>query len=161
MALPLAVAVPLNVFLAAEPLIPVFPSPFPGSARILFALGTLAGIPVVVEWIAIAWCLIRRRWKTLALLLGLTILMSLMIWCCLAVVRHAIHARHRALHVVGLVNAGHTRRLRDRFIDRDVEGRSRSLPINPAADMAGFRQYFPVGRACGRNRRHTGRDRRT
>jgi hypothetical protein len=79
MALPLSVAVPLNVFLAAEPLIPVLPPPFPGSARILFALGTLSGIPVVVGPIAIGWCLIRRRWKTLALLLGLTILMSFMI----------------------------------------------------------------------------------
>ena len=79
MALPVAAVVPLNVFLAIEPVIPGLPAPFPASARLLFASGTLAGIPVVACPVLIGWSLVHRRWKVLALVLVLTILMSLMI----------------------------------------------------------------------------------
>jgi hypothetical protein len=79
MALPIAAAVPLTAFLTLEPLIPILPDPFPSSAKILYALGTLAGIPAVACAILVDWSLIRRRWRTLALLVGLTALASLAI----------------------------------------------------------------------------------
>ncbi len=79
MALPIAAAVPLTVFLTVEPLIPILPGPFPSSARVLFALGTLAGIPVVACAVLIGGTLVRRRWKTFGLLVGLTMLTSLII----------------------------------------------------------------------------------
>ena len=47
MALPVAAAVPLTAFVALEPLIPALPAPYPASTRVLFTLGSLAGIPIV------------------------------------------------------------------------------------------------------------------
>jgi hypothetical protein len=79
MALPVAAAVPLTAFLALEPLIPILPDPFPASAKILFTLGTLVGTPVAAYLIFLGWSLVRRRWRTLALLAGLTVLASLAI----------------------------------------------------------------------------------
>jgi len=79
MALPVAAAVPLTVFLALEPLVPALPDPFPSSARLLFILGTLAGIPVVAYMIMVAATLLRRRWRRLALLAGLTVLAAVVL----------------------------------------------------------------------------------
>jgi hypothetical protein len=79
MALPLVAAMPLTLLLAGEPLIPILPAPFPGSARMLFALGTLVGLPVVACPFAIGRSLFRRRWKVLLRIVGLTLLMSLII----------------------------------------------------------------------------------
>jgi hypothetical protein len=42
----------------------------------LFALGSVAGVPIV-SYVLFAGCsLARRRWRTLALLLGFTVLLS-------------------------------------------------------------------------------------
>ena len=47
--------------------------PYP---KLLFALATVAGIPVVT-WAAVAgWSLVRLRWRSMALLAGLTVLAS-------------------------------------------------------------------------------------
>ena len=77
MALPVAAAVPLTAFVALEPLIPTLPAPYTVSSRVLFTLGTLAGIPIVTFAAIIGDSVIRRRWKRLALLAGLTVLASL------------------------------------------------------------------------------------
>jgi len=79
MALPIAAAIPLTAFVAVEPLIPTLPAPYPSSSRMLFTLGTLAGIPIVSLAAMAGWGLVRRRWVSLALLAGLTILASLII----------------------------------------------------------------------------------
>ncbi|HZW30304.1 MAG TPA: VCBS repeat-containing protein, partial [Isosphaeraceae bacterium] len=79
MALPVAAAIPLTAFLALEPLIPSLPAPFPSSAKTLYTLGTLAGIPVVAYPILVGWSLIRRNWRGLAMLAGLTVAVSLAI----------------------------------------------------------------------------------
>ncbi len=77
MALPVAAAVPLTAFVVLEPLIPTLPAPYAFSPRVLFTLGTLAGIPIVSFAAFVGWTLIGRRWKRLALLAGLTVLASL------------------------------------------------------------------------------------
>jgi hypothetical protein len=77
MALPVAAAVPLTAFVALEPLIPTLPAPYAFSSRVLFTLGTLAGVPIVVLAAFIGRSAIGRRWKRLALLAGLTVLASL------------------------------------------------------------------------------------
>jgi hypothetical protein len=81
MALPVAAAVPLTAFPTLEPLIPIPPptAPLPSSPIALFALGTLAGVPLVAYVALAGWSLIRRRFKTLALLAGFTALASLAI----------------------------------------------------------------------------------
>jgi hypothetical protein len=81
MALPVAAAVPLSAFLALEPLIPI-PTPptlLPASPMALFALGTVAGVPVVFYVVLAGWSLIRRRWRIPALLASLTVIASVAI----------------------------------------------------------------------------------
>jgi hypothetical protein len=70
MALPVAAAVPLAVFQTIEPLIPAQLGSQPFSSRVVFALGTLAGVPIVVLTLMAGWALVRRRWKQLALVAG-------------------------------------------------------------------------------------------
>ncbi len=79
MALPVAAAIPLTAFVALEPLIPTLPAPYPSSSRVLFALGSLAGIPIVCFAAAAGRSLARRQWRRLAHLAGITILASLAI----------------------------------------------------------------------------------
>lgn len=79
MALPVAAAVPLTVFQARESLIPAHITPMPVSSRLVFLLGTLAGLPIVLYAVSAAGNLISRRWQTLAALLGLTFLSSMII----------------------------------------------------------------------------------
>ncbi len=79
MALPVSAAVPLTVFQTIEPLVPAQIGSQPVSSRLVFALGTLAGVPIVGFAIAVVGCLIRRRWRTLALLTGLTALATVAI----------------------------------------------------------------------------------
>ena len=79
MALPVAAAVPLTAFVALEPLIPTLPGPFPSSSRVLFTLGSLAGMPIVSLAAMAGWNLVRWRWRRLALLVALTVLASLSI----------------------------------------------------------------------------------
>jgi hypothetical protein len=74
MALPIAAAVPLTVFQTVEPLVPVQIGSQPVSSRIVFALATLVGIPVVTFAFVFVRSLILGRWRTLALLAGLTVL---------------------------------------------------------------------------------------
>ncbi len=77
MALPVAAAIPLTAFVALEPLIPTLPAPYVFSSRGLFTLGTLAGTPIVTLAAFVGVGVIKRRWKRLALLAGLTVLASL------------------------------------------------------------------------------------
>jgi hypothetical protein len=79
LAVPVAAAIPLTVLLAFESLEPALADPFPSSPRLWLVLGTLAGIPVLVYTATIGSSVIRRRWRALALLVGLTILASLAI----------------------------------------------------------------------------------
>jgi hypothetical protein len=73
MALPVAAAVPLTAFTVVRPQLPGEIASQPVSPRVVFVLGTLAGLPIVLyAWSAVANVL-RRRWKRLAWLAGLTI----------------------------------------------------------------------------------------
>ena len=51
----------------------------PVSSRLVFLLGTLAGLPIVLYAGSAAGSLLRRRWQALAALLGLTFLSSMII----------------------------------------------------------------------------------
>ena len=79
MALPIAAAVPLSVFQTVEPFVPAEIGSQPVSSKVVFALATAAGVPIVALTAAIARDLLRRRWRALALIAGLTIAASAMI----------------------------------------------------------------------------------
>jgi hypothetical protein len=79
MALPVAVAVPLSAYQIIEPLLPVHPDAMISSPWHLFVIATLAGTPIVACMMLVGWSVIRRRWRPLAMLVGLTILASLAI----------------------------------------------------------------------------------
>jgi hypothetical protein len=68
-------------FLSLEPLIPIPAptSPLPVSPLAQFALGTLAGLPVVAYVALAVSSVVRRRWRTLAVLAVAAILASLAI----------------------------------------------------------------------------------
>ncbi len=77
MALPVAAAVPLLIYRAMEPLIPVQIGPLAASTRLVFTLGTIAGIPILTYTFSAfmaGWSLVRRRWNPLILLAGSTVL---------------------------------------------------------------------------------------
>ena len=76
MALPVAAAVPLWVFQTCEPLIPAQIGSTPVSPRVVFVLGTLAGLPIVLLAGATLVNLVRVRWKPLAWMAGLTVMAS-------------------------------------------------------------------------------------
>jgi outer membrane protein assembly factor BamB len=76
MALPVAAAVPLTVFQTVEPLVPAEIGSQPVSSRVVFALATLAGVPIVVFTVAVGWAFARRRWRRLALVAGLALVTS-------------------------------------------------------------------------------------
>ncbi len=76
MAMPVAAAVPLWVFQAVEPLIPAQVGTTPVSPRIVFALATVAGLPIVLYAATAGWMLVRGRWKPLARMAALTALAS-------------------------------------------------------------------------------------
>ncbi len=79
MALPVAAAVPLMVFLMLEPVLPVGPSAWLSSEKRLFVSGTVAGVPMVLAAVLAAWCLAHGRLRPLAALAGLTIVASVVI----------------------------------------------------------------------------------
>ena len=79
MVLPVAAAVPLCAYLAVEPLMPAQVDPLPPYPKLLFALATIAGLPVVMLAALAGWSLVRLRWKPLVLLAGLTLLASAVI----------------------------------------------------------------------------------
>ncbi len=72
MSLPVAAAVPLSVFQTFEPLIPAQIGTTPVPPRLVFALGTLAGVPLIALIVAAGRSMIGRRWKRLMMLIGLT-----------------------------------------------------------------------------------------
>jgi hypothetical protein len=76
MALPIAAAVPLAVYLAVEPRLPERPDDLVSSPTLLFILGTLAGAPILAYLAVLCGSSIRRRWRLLALLIGMTLLAS-------------------------------------------------------------------------------------
>ena len=76
MLLPVAAAVPMSAFVVLEPMIPMLPAPYPASSKVLFTLETLAGIPIVSFAAMAVWSLVRRRWRRLVLLAGVTVLAS-------------------------------------------------------------------------------------
>jgi hypothetical protein len=79
MALPVAVADPLSAYQIIEPLLPEHPDAMISSPWHLFVIATLAGTPIVACMMLVGWSVIRRRWRPLAMLVGLTILASLAI----------------------------------------------------------------------------------
>ncbi len=79
MAMPLATAVPLSVFLTFEPVIPVQIGLRPVDAWLVFVLGTLVGMPIVVYASLVGWYLFGRRWTALAALFLYTIAASAVI----------------------------------------------------------------------------------
>ncbi len=76
MSLPVAAAVPLSVFQTVEPLVPAQLGTVAISPRLVFALSTIAGIPIVVLLAAAGWWLVRLRWRKLLGLLALVALAS-------------------------------------------------------------------------------------
>ncbi len=76
LALPVASAVPLAAVLTLEPLMPAHTGPLPRNPRFLLALGTLAGMPVVIYTGAVIARLVRRRWRSLAWLAVATVAFS-------------------------------------------------------------------------------------
>jgi hypothetical protein len=76
MAMPVAAALPLSVFQARESLLPDQIGTLPASARPVFALATLAGLPIVLYAGMAVASLFRRRWRHLVALLALTIVAS-------------------------------------------------------------------------------------
>ena len=75
-ALPIAAVVPLMAYLALEPAIATCANPSFASSRLEFLLGTMAGIPAVSYAAIAGWAIVRRRWKALGILAGLTLITS-------------------------------------------------------------------------------------
>ncbi len=73
LAIPVAAAVPLWVFQSRESLLPAQIGTLPIFSPRVFVLGTLAGLPIVLLAGVAAASLVRRRWKTLAALVGLSL----------------------------------------------------------------------------------------
>jgi hypothetical protein len=84
MALPAAVAVPVAVFLSRfGSLTPPLDDPSTWVAVGIFALTSLAGLPVLIYLTSAAVILLRRRWRRFLALIGLTVVVSVvlsMIW---------------------------------------------------------------------------------
>jgi outer membrane protein assembly factor BamB len=79
LALPIAAAIPLTVFQTIEPLVPAQIGTQPVSSKVVFALATIAGVPIVVLGVVAAWSLVRRRWKAFAWIAGFTVAASALI----------------------------------------------------------------------------------
>jgi hypothetical protein len=82
MALPIAAAVPLLLFRTMEPLVPVQIGPLAASTRLVFTLGTIAGIPLLTcafSGFMAVWGLIRSRWKPFVVLVDATVLATVVV----------------------------------------------------------------------------------
>jgi hypothetical protein len=79
MALPVAAAIPLAVFQTRASLLPAQIGTIPASDRLMFILGTLAGLPIVLYAGLAGSILLRRGWPHALALLGLTIVASALI----------------------------------------------------------------------------------
>jgi hypothetical protein len=77
MVLPLAAAVPLMTFLTLAPSLELWPAPWLFSEKAEFIAGTLAGIPIVYYVLWMGGSLVRRRWRFVLALLGLTVAATL------------------------------------------------------------------------------------
>jgi hypothetical protein len=76
MMLPVVAAIPLCSYMALEPLMPAQVDPLPPYPKLLFALATIAGLPILTFAILAGWSLVRLRWKRIVMLAGLTVLAS-------------------------------------------------------------------------------------
>jgi hypothetical protein len=77
LALPVAVAIPLGAFLTLKRLMPAeLPDPSLGYAVGVFTLISLAGVPPLAYLALVGSSLIRRRWRRLAVIVGLTAIMA-------------------------------------------------------------------------------------
>ena len=79
MVLPVAVVVPLMVFLGLRPWLPVGEQNWLGTQERVFLAGTLGGVPVVLGvWWAIA-AVVRGRWRRIAAMAGLVVMATLLV----------------------------------------------------------------------------------
>ena len=109
MALPVAAAIPLMALNYLEPMLADRTDPLGISPRLQFALGTLAGVPIVAFAAVALLALIRRRWQRMAALSAITRPRFAHHRGTLDLVRHEVDAGNRALRPGGLVpdlNAG-------------------------------------------------------
>ncbi len=79
MMLPIAATIPLSSYLGFEPLLPAKVDPLPPNPRLLFALATLAGLPVLALLWSVLAAVVRLRWRSIAVLAVLTVASSLAI----------------------------------------------------------------------------------
>ena len=79
MALPVAAAIPLMALLAIEPILAARADPWVASAKLEFALGSIAGIPIVVIAALACRSVLCGRIKALARLIAFTMLTSFII----------------------------------------------------------------------------------
>ncbi len=137
MALPVAAAVPLSVFLACEPSIPAQIGARPVSARIVFVLITLAGLPIVAYAGLAGWSLVRRRWRALAVVAAFTIFASVIIGAAWLWQDRRTMPADRALRLVELVPGRRAGGLCRRLFAADRLDAPESLPMAQAAATAG------------------------
>ena len=79
MLVPVAVVVPLMVFLTITPWLPVGEQRWLGTEQRVFLVGTLAGVPVVlgVWWVVLA--LGRGRWRRVLAMVGLVVVATMFV----------------------------------------------------------------------------------
>ena len=77
MALPLASAVPLMVFLTILPRLPVGKGAFVASEMRVFTVGTLMGLPIALCAVGAGACVLRSRMKPVVTLAGLMVVTTL------------------------------------------------------------------------------------
>jgi len=80
LALPVVIAIPLGVGLTLKRLLPVeLPDPIRWHAFLFFTLVSLAGLPPLAYLALVGSTLVRRRWRRLALIVGLTAIVAAVI----------------------------------------------------------------------------------
>jgi hypothetical protein len=79
MALPVAAAVPLMVFLTLVPRLPLGASPLLATEMRMFVTGTLAGLPILLCLVWLASSLVRVRWRPVLALLGLIVVTTVVV----------------------------------------------------------------------------------
>ncbi len=73
LALPVVAVLPLMAYLAVSPWLPVNESALLASEGRVYLAGTLAGVPIVYFLVVMVGNLVRRRWRRVLALLGLTV----------------------------------------------------------------------------------------
>ena len=79
MVLPLAAAIPLMTYLTLAPWIPSYLTRMLSSETKIFLGGTLAGIPVVYFMGVMGASVVRRRWRALITLVGVTMITAVVV----------------------------------------------------------------------------------